>query len=95
MTLLYAEFTQTDLQREFRAARSQPRHLVPPPKAATSPSASSPTSPAPFMHSKSLSMSWRCFGAPCPTPAAASAVLDRLANRLTKIAAELRKLAPE
>ena len=27
MTMLYAEFTQTDLQREFRAARSQPRHL--------------------------------------------------------------------
>ena len=36
MTLLYAEFTQTDLQREFRAALSQPRHLVPPPRAATS-----------------------------------------------------------
>jgi len=36
MILLYAEFTQTDLQREFRAARSQPRHLVPPPRAVTS-----------------------------------------------------------
>ena len=34
MTLLYAEFTQTDLQREFRAARSQPRHLLPPPTTA-------------------------------------------------------------
>src|SRR4051812_23852661 len=36
MTLLYAEFTQTDMQREFHAARSQPRHLVPPPRTATS-----------------------------------------------------------
>jgi hypothetical protein len=35
MTMLYAEFTQTDLQREFRAARSQPRHLLPPPRTAT------------------------------------------------------------
>src|SRR5262249_12440888 len=31
MTLLYSEFAQTDLQREFRAARSHPRHLVPRP----------------------------------------------------------------
>src|SRR6185369_9095336 len=35
MTMLYAEFTQADLQREFRAARSQPRHLLPPPRTAT------------------------------------------------------------
>src|ERR1700730_14286431 len=35
MTMLYAEFTQTDLQREFRTARSQPRHLLPPPRTAT------------------------------------------------------------
>src|ERR1700757_3616127 len=42
MTLLYSEFTQTDLQREFRAARSQPRHLVPPPRAAASTTALKP-----------------------------------------------------
>ena len=69
MTMLYAEFTQTDLQREFRAARSQPRHLLPPPRAATTTSIglNRPISPAPFMHSKSLSMCWKCFGARCPT----------------------------
>src|SRR5271165_7116087 len=29
MTLRYVEVTANDLQREFRLARSQPRHLVP------------------------------------------------------------------
>ncbi len=29
MTLLYVEVTQQDLQREYQAARLQPRHLVP------------------------------------------------------------------
>src|SRR5260370_4322264 len=38
MTLLYAEITQTDLQREFHLARSNPRHLVPPPKLSVPPS---------------------------------------------------------
>src|SRR5499425_2174425 len=33
MTLLYLDIALTDLQREFRAARSQPRHLAPQPKA--------------------------------------------------------------
>ena len=47
--------------------------------------------PAPFMPSKSLSMSWKCSGGPCPTPAAILCVYSiELANRLTKIAAELR-----
>src|SRR5438045_3100664 len=38
MTLLYAEITQADLQREFHLARSHPRHLVPPPKLSVPPS---------------------------------------------------------
>src|SRR5260370_38721545 len=38
MTLLYAEITPTDLQREFHLARSNPRHLVPPPKLSVPPS---------------------------------------------------------
>jgi integrase len=33
MTLLYVEVTQQDLQREYQAARLQPRHLVPLPPA--------------------------------------------------------------
>jgi hypothetical protein len=33
MTLLYVEVTQQDLQREYHAARLQPRHQVPVPAA--------------------------------------------------------------
>ncbi len=96
MTLLYSEFTQTDLQREFRAARSQPRHLVPPPRAAVSTNGLQPDLTSTLhtiqvaqhvmeMFRRSLS----------DTSGAASPILDRLANRLTKLAAELRKLAPK
>jgi hypothetical protein len=36
MTLQYLEIIQQDLQREYRLARSQPRHLAPTPRAASS-----------------------------------------------------------
>ncbi len=95
MTLLYSEFTQTDLQREFRAARSHPRHLVPPPRAATSTIGLKPdltsTLQALQVAQHVLEMFRRTLS---DTSGAASTVIDRLANRLTKIAAELRKLAP-
>jgi hypothetical protein len=94
MTLLYAEFTQTDVQREFRAARSQPRHLVPPPRTATSTIGLKPdltsTLHALQVAQHVLEMFRRTLS---DTSGGASPVLDRLANRLTKIAAELRKLA--
>jgi integrase len=96
MTLLYAEFTPTDLQREFRAARSQPRHLVPPPRTTTSTIGLKPdltsTLHALQVAQHVLEMFRRTLS---DTSAAASQVLDRLANRLTKIAAELRKLDPK
>lgn len=46
MTLLYVEVTQQDLQREFHAARLQPRHRVPVPPALEEPSASAAGGPA-------------------------------------------------
>jgi integrase len=95
MTLLYSEFTQTDLQREFRAARSQPRHLVPPPRAATSTIGLKPdltsTLQALQVAQHVLEMFRRTLS---DTSGAAPTVIDRLANRLTKISAELRTLAP-
>ena len=91
MTLLYAEFTQTDLQREFRAARSQPRHLLPPPKAVIGLQADlTGTLQAVQVTQHVLEM----FRRTLPDTSASLPVLDRLANRLTKIAAELRKLGP-
>lgn len=92
MTLLYAEFTQTDLQREFRAARSQPRHLLPPPKAVVGLQADlASTIQAVQVTQHVLEM----FRRTLPDDSGSLPVLDRLANRLTKIAAELRKLGPE
>lgn len=95
MTLLYAEFTPTDLLREFRAARSQPRHLVPPPRTATSTLGLKPdltsTLHALQVAQHVLEMFRRTLS---DTSSDALPVLDRLTNRLTKIAAELRKLAP-
>ena len=96
MTLLYSEFTQTDLQREFRAARSQPRHLVPPPRAATSTIGLKPDL-ASTLHALQVAqhvmeMLRRTLS---ETTGDSLPVLDRLLNRLTKIAAELRKLATE
>ncbi len=96
MTLLYAEFTHTDLQREFRAARSQPRHLVPPPRTATSTIGLKPdltsTLHALQVAQHVMKMFRRTLSDTSP---GASHALDRLTNRLTKIAAELRKLAPK
>ena len=96
MTLLYSEFTQTDLQREFRAARSQPRHLVPPPRAAASTIGLKPdlisTLHALQVAHHVMEMFRRTLS---ETSGDSLPVLDRLLNRLTKIGAELRNLAPK
>jgi integrase len=95
MTMLYAEFTQTDLQREFRAARAHPRHLVPPPRVTTSialkPDLAS-TLHALQVAQHVMEMFRRTLS---ETSGDSQPVLDRLVNRLTKIAAELRKLTPK
>jgi len=95
MTLLYSEFTQTDLQREFRAARSQPRHLVPPPRAATSTIGLKPDLTSTLHALQVAQHVLEMFRRTQSDTSGAEALIDRLSNRLTKIAAELRKLAPE
>jgi len=97
MTMLYAEFTPSDLQREFRAARFQPRHLLPPPRTATTTSIGLTADLSSTLHALQvtqhvLEMFRRTLS---DSSGDSLRVLDRLANRLTKIAAELRKLAPE
>jgi integrase len=89
MTMRYVDVTLTDLQREFQLARSQPRHLAPQPK----------TSPTPLRAGHDglidsllaaqhvMEMFRRSL-----TNGEKRQCLDRLANRLTKILAELRKL---
>ena len=95
MTLLYSEFTQTDLQREFRAARSQPRHLVPPPKAATSTIGLKPDLTSTLHALQVAQHVMEMFRRTLPGTSGAESVIDRLSNRLTKIAVELRKLGPK
>jgi integrase len=89
MTMLYIEVVLNDLQREFQQARLKPRHRLPQPKTS-------------FAHIRaglhgvidSLQAAHHAlemFRRTLPSGAARSC-LDRLSNRLTKIATEARKL---
>jgi integrase len=89
MTMRYLDVTLTDLQREFQLARSQPRHLAPQPK----------TSPAPLrtghdglIDSLLVAQNLMLVLRRSLPNGNARSCLDRLANRLTKILAEMRKL---
>jgi integrase len=91
MTLHYVEVTLLDLQREFHMARSQPRHLVPTsrlPSALTSPQANL----ASLLDSLHVAQHVvEMFRRTLPE-GPERRLLGRIANRLTKIAAETRKL---
>jgi hypothetical protein len=89
MTMRYVDVTLTDLQREFQLARSKPRHLAPQPKTSSTPlrtgldgliDSFQTSQHALEIFSRSLQNREK------------RECLARLANRLTKILAELRKL---
>ena len=89
MTMLYVEVALVDLRREFQRARSQPRHLAP-----------QPTTPLTILRTGlngvidsllAAQHALEMFRRALPIGAARSC-LDRLSNRLTKIATEARKL---
>jgi len=91
MTMLYVDVSLLDLQREFHQARSQPRHLLPAsrlPASISSPQANL-TSLLDSLHLAQhvLEMLRRTL-----PPGPDRRLLDRLANRLTKIVSETRKL---
>jgi integrase len=90
MTMNYAELTPNDVHREFHELRSPSRHRLPPPKASTASFlADLPSS----LHAVQAAQHvLEMFRRTLPETDSASAVLDRMVNRLTKIAAELRKL---
>ena len=89
MTMRYIDVALSDLQREFQLARSQPRHLAPPPKAplATLRASLDGVIDSLLTAQHVLEMFRRAL----PNGAARSC-LDRLSNRLTKIVTEARKL---
>jgi integrase len=90
MTMRYLEVSLLDVQHEFQLARTQPRHLLPTPKI---PPATSTTPDLPgllnslHLAQHVLEMFRRALPVGPPRR-----LLDRLANRLTKIASEARKL---
>jgi integrase len=91
MTMRYVEITANDLQREFRLARSQPRHLTPQPKAPmiTPRAGLDGVVDSLLFAQHAIEMFRRSL------PEAPSRnCLDRLSNRLTKILSEARKLSP-
>ena len=89
MTMLYVEVALNDLQREFQQARSKPRHLVPQPKAsfALTRAGLDGVIDSLLAAQHALEMFRRALRV-----GTTRSCLDRLSNRLTKIATEARKL---
>jgi integrase len=90
MTMLYVEVALTDLQREFQQARSKPRHLVPQPKTSFAFTRTGLDGVVDSLQAARHAL--EMFRRTVPI-GAVRRCLDRLSNRLTKIAAEARKLA--
>jgi hypothetical protein len=92
MTLHYLEITQADLQREYHLARAHPRHIVP--SQPTPLAAPARPDPAGILHSLQFAQHvMEMFRRTLPE-GSNRCLLDRLANRLTKILAQIRKLNP-
>src|SRR5499433_907607 len=92
MTMKYVQVAGNDLQRDFHLARSQPRHLAPQPKAPSfSPRGGLDGVIDSLLFAQhAIEMFRRSLPEGAPKHR-----LDQLANRLTKILAETRKLKPE
>jgi hypothetical protein len=89
MTMRYVDVALTDLERELKMAHDKPRHLAPQPK-----TASSRLRPGPKGFIDALIASQYAlvlFRRSLPNLEMRDR-LDRLANRLTSILAEIRKL---
>jgi len=89
MTMLYLEVALNDLQREFQQARSKPRHLVPQPKTSFVLTRTGLDGLVDSLQAAQHAL--EMFRRTLPIGAARRR-LDRLSNRLTKIATEARKL---
>jgi hypothetical protein len=91
MTMRYLEVSTLDLQREFRLAQSQPRHLLPPsrfPASTSSPQADLACLLKSLLVAQHVMEMFRRTLTQGPE----RRVLDHLNNRLTKIISETRKL---
>lgn len=89
MTMRYVDVALTDLEREFQLARAKPRHLAPLPKAAPTTLRKGRDGLIDSILAAQHSMV--VFRRSLPN-SNARARLDRLANRLTKVLAQIKKL---
>ena len=89
MTMRYVDVTATDLQREFQLARSQPRHLAPQPKTS---STTHRTGHDGLIDSLLIAQNLMLVFRRSLTNSSTRSRLERLANRLTKILAEIREI---
>ena len=89
MTMLYLDIALTDLQREFHAARSEPRHFAPQPKTQVASAGSSRDAIVDALRSTQHIV--EMFRRTLPN-GDTRRCLDRVSNRLTKILAIARKL---
>jgi integrase len=91
MTLQYLEITQQDLQREYRLARTQPRHSAPPPStpSSTSPLRADLTSLINSLRTAQHVLEMFRRGV---ADAYTRRLLERLAKRIVKILTEAKKL---
>jgi hypothetical protein len=89
MTMRYIEVALKDLQREFQQARSNPRYLVPQPKASVAHIRTGLDGVIDSLQAAQYAL--EMFRRALPIGAARSC-LDRLSNRLTKIITEAKEL---
>jgi len=89
MTMLYLDIALTDLQREFHAARSEPRHLAPQPKTQVASARAGRDAVVDALRSTQHIV--EMFRRTLPN-GDTRRCLDRVSNRLTKILAIARKL---
>jgi integrase len=90
MTMLYLDIALTDLQREFHAARSEPRHLAPQPKTQVTSAHASLDGVVDSLRTTQHAV--EMFRRTLPN-GDTRRCLDRVSNRLTKILAIARKLS--
>jgi integrase len=90
MTMRYVDVALTDIQREFQAARSKPRHLVPQPKLTFASQRKGVDGVLDSLLAAQHAL--EMFRRTLPNGNSRTS-LGRLSNRLTKILAELRKIS--
>jgi len=93
MTMFYVNITQTDLQRELHLARSQPRHVVPPPRI-QAPSKAAHADLASLLDSLRASQYLLEMCRRAARDQDTRCLFTRLENRLMKIIAQIRPRKP-